>query len=219
MDRVIALVDGIVESVRLDRAVISASGVGMLVFAAPATLGTLREGERGRLHTHLVVKEDALTLYGFADAAEQEVFEILLGANGVGPRLALAVLAVHRPEAVRVAVSNEDEKALTRVPGVGPKLAKKMIVELAGRLAPTGAAEAEPTPQPPAAAPTVDAAGWEADVVEAMTSLGWSAKDAERAVSATLAASPELDEARDVPALLRATLRDVGTAATARSGR
>lgn len=212
---VIASLDGTVEHVGLDRAVIAVGGVGLLVHATPQTLSALHAGRPGRVETHLVVKEDALTLFGFADRDEREVFEVLLGANGVGPRLALAILAVHRPEAVRRAVADEDEKALTRVPGIGPKLARKIIVELAGRLVPTG----EVLPEEAAPAPAADAPAWHADVVQAMAGLGWSEKEAARAVAATLAARPELEEGRDVAALLRATLRDVGTAGAVRGGR
>ena len=211
----IASLSGTVEHVALDRAVIAVGGLGVQFSATPQTLATLHEGRAGSVQTHLVVKEDALTLFGFADRHEREVFEVLLTANGVGPRLALAVLSVHHPEAVRRAVTEEDEKALTRVPGVGPKLARKIIVELSGRLAPTG--EQVPEAEPPAEA-AADAA-WHADVVQAMAGLGWSEKEAHKAVQATVAARPELDESRDVAALLRATLRDVGTAGTVRGGR
>ncbi|MDO5633608.1 MAG: Holliday junction branch migration protein RuvA [Micrococcus sp.] len=212
----ISSLTGTVQRLALDRAVLDVQGVGMLVHATPRTIAGLREGASARVHTHLVVKEDSLTLFGFAEHEEQEVFEILLGANGVGPRLALAVLAVHTAEAVRHAVTDEDEKALTRVPGVGPKLAKKMIVELAGKLPPTTAAA---TPEVPPAGAAAEDARWHGAVLEAMTGLGWSLKDAEKAVTATLAARPELDERQDVAALLRATLADVGAAATVRGGR
>lgn len=212
----IASLHGTVEHVALDHAVIVTGGVGHRVHATPQTLAALREGEQASVQTHLVVKEDALTLYAFADRHEREVFEVLIGANGVGPRLALAILAVHHPEAVRRAVTEEDEKALTRVPGIGPKLARKVIVELAGRLAPTG----EPVP---AAGDAPDDGGaapaWHADVVAAMTGLGWSEKEAAKAVEATAAGHPELTDAADTAALLRATLRDVGTAAAVRGGR
>ncbi|MDY6055490.1 Holliday junction branch migration protein RuvA [Micrococcus sp.] len=211
----IASLTGTVERVALDHAVISVGGVGLSFHATPQTLAALHEGREGSVQTHLAVKEDALTLYGFADRDEREVFEVLLGANGVGPRLALAVLAVHHPEAVRRAVAEEDEKALTRVPGIGPKMARKIIVDLAGRLVPTG----ERIPDAEEAAPAADAPAWHTDVVQAMAGLGWSEKEALRAVEATLTARPELDEARDVPALLRATLSDVGSAATVRAGR
>ena len=213
----IASLSGTVEHVALDRAVIAVGGLGVQFSATPQTLATLHEGRPGAVQTHLVVKEDALTLYGFADRDEREVFEVLITANGVGPRLALAILSVHHPETVRRAVTEEDEKTLTRVPGIGPKMARKIIVELSGRLAPTG----EPVPEAEAEAsaePTVEALG-HADVVQAMAGLGWSEKEALKAVEATVAARPELDEGRDVAALLRATLRDVGMAGAVRGGR
>lgn len=213
----IASLSGTVEHVALDRAVIAVGGLGVQFSATPQTLATLHEGRPGAVQTHLVVKEDALTLYGFADRDEREVFEVLITANGVGPRLALAILSVHHPETVRRAVTEEDEKTLTRVPGIGPKMARKIIVELSGRLAPTG----EPVPEAEAEAsdqPAVETV-WHADVVQAMAGLGWSEKEALKAVEATVAARPELDEGRDVAALLRATLRDVGMAGSVRGGR
>ncbi|MCV7582588.1 Holliday junction branch migration protein RuvA [Micrococcus luteus] len=213
----IASLSGTVEHVALDRAVIAVGGLGVQFSASPQTLATLHEGQPGAVQTHLVVKEDALTLYGFADRDEREVFEVLITANGVGPRLALAILSVHHPETVRRAVTEEDEKTLTRVPGIGPKMARKIIVELSGRLAPTG----EPVPEAEAEAsdePAVETV-WHADVVQAMAGLGWSEKEALKAVEATVAARPELDEGRDVAALLRATLRDVGMAGSVRGGR
>ncbi|MCV7734401.1 Holliday junction branch migration protein RuvA [Micrococcus luteus] len=213
----IASLSGTVEHVALDRAVIAVGGLGVQFSATPQTLATLHEGRPGAVQTHLVVKEDALTLYGFADRDEREVFEVLITANGVGPRLALAILSVHHPETVRRAVTEEDEKTLTRVPGIGPKMARKIIVELSGRLAPTG----EPVPEAEAEAsdePAVETV-WHADVVQAMAGLGWSEKEALKAVEATVAARPELDEGRDVAALLRATLRDVGMAGAVRGGR
>ena len=213
----IASLSGTVEHVALDRAVIAVGGLGVQFSATPQTLSTLHEGRPGAVQTHLVVKEDALTLYGFADRDEREVFEVLITANGVGPRLALAILSVHHPETVRRAVTEEDEKTLTRVPGIGPKMARKIIVELSGRLAPTG----EPVPEAEAEASAESAVVtvWHADVVQAMAGLGWSEKEALKAVEATVAARPELDEGRDVAALLRATLRDVGMAGSVRGGR
>ena len=108
----IASLSGTVEHVALDRAVIAVGGLGVQFSATPQTLSTLHEGRPGAVQTHLVVKEDALTLYGFADRDEREVFEVLITANGVGPRLALAILSVHHPETVRRAVTEEDEKKL-----------------------------------------------------------------------------------------------------------
>lgn len=211
----ISSLTGTVDHVGLHQTVLNVSGVGMLVHATPHTLAGLRLGETGMLHTSLVVREDSLTLYGFGSPDEREVFEVLLGVSGIGPRLALAVLAVHTPEAVRVAASSGDDKAFTKVPGIGPKGARRMILELADKLVPTGAEESAvgPAAAMPAAAP------WTDQVLEALTGLGWSEKDAEKAVTSTLAHQPELEEAGDVGAVLRATLRHLGQGQTARSGR
>ncbi|HMA47660.1 MAG TPA: Holliday junction branch migration protein RuvA, partial [Frankiaceae bacterium] len=137
----IASVSGRVAALAPDTAVVEVGGVGLLVQCTPATLATLRVGEPAALTTALVVRETELTLYGFADADEREVFEALQTAGGVGPRLAQAVLAVHTPDAVRRAVATEDLDALTRVPGIGRKGAQRIVLDLKDRLGPptTGA--------------------------------------------------------------------------------
>ena len=117
----IASVRGTVLTVRLDAAVIEVGGVGMLVHATPTTLAGLRPGAAAQLATSLVVREDSLTLFGFADDDEREVFEVVQTVSGVGPRLALAMLAVHSPDGLRRAVAGEDLAALKRVPGIGHK--------------------------------------------------------------------------------------------------
>lgn len=211
----ISSLTGTVDHVGLHQAVLNVSGVGMLVHATPHTLAGLRLGETGTVHTSLVVREDSLTLYGFGTPDEREVFEVLLGVSGIGPRLGLAVLAVHTPEAVRVAASGGDDKAFTKVPGIGPKGARRMILELADKLVPTGTEESGSGP----AAATPAAAPWTDQVLEALTGLGWSEKDAEKAVTSTLAHQPELEESGDMGAVLRATLRHLGQGQTARSGR
>ena len=114
----IASVRGNVQSVSLDSAVIEVGGLGFLVQATPATLAALRVGQPAALDTSMVVREDSLTLYGFADADEREVFEIVQSVSGVGPRIAMAMLAVHTPEGLRRAVAGEDLAALMRVPGI-----------------------------------------------------------------------------------------------------
>lgn len=117
----IAFVSGQVAALAPDTAVIEVGGVGMAVQCAPNTLAALRVGRPARLSTSLVVREDSLTLYGFADDDERQVFELLQTVSGVGPRLAQTMLAVHSPDALRAAVSAGDEKALTAVPGIGKK--------------------------------------------------------------------------------------------------
>lgn len=204
----ISFLRGTVAHVGLSSAVIDVGGVGMAFAATPQTLSSLRVGETGTVHTLLVVREDSLTLYGFASPEEREVFEVLLGVAGVGPRLALAVLAVHSPEAVRVAAHSEDAKAFTKVPGIGPKVGARLVLELKGKLVPLGA--------PGEHAPSSSGSGagaWKPQVLEAMTSLGWSEKDASSSIERALEDEPGLAEAGSVPEILRATLRWLGQGA------
>lgn len=200
----ISFLRGTVAHVGLSSAVIDLNGAGMSVNATPQTLNRLRVGDEGQLFTSLIVREDSLTLFGFSSGDEREVFDILLSVSGVGPRLALAVLAVHEPEAIRVAAHSGDGKAFTKVPGIGPKVAGRIVLELAGKLVPHG------TPAG-AAAPTASAESlWKPQVVGAMTSLGWSEKDATASIDKSLADSPELAERGNVAEILRATLRWLG---------
>src|SRR5690606_32613851 len=149
---VIAFLTGRVAGRGGGSAVIDVGGVGMTVLCTPATLARLRVGETATVATSLVVREDSLTLYGFADADERDVFERLQTASGVGPRLALAMLAVHTPEALRKAVAAEDTAALTAVPGIGRKGAQRIVLELRDKLGePVGAADG-PAPALPRAA-------------------------------------------------------------------
>jgi Holliday junction DNA helicase RuvA len=189
--------------VGLSTAVIDLNGAGMSVNATPQTLSRLRTGEEGKLFTSLIVREDSLTLFGFATDDEREVFDVLLSVSGVGPRLALAVLAVHEPEAIRVAAHTGDSKTFTKVPGIGPKVAGRIVLELAGKLVPHGTAGA-----PGAATPAE--ATWKPQVVAAMTSLGWSEKDAAASIEKALADDPEVEFRGNVAEILRTTLRWLG---------
>ncbi|MHA7223157.1 Holliday junction branch migration protein RuvA [Arthrobacter sp. RHLT1-20] len=199
----ISFLRGPVAHVGLSSAVIDLNGAGMSVNATPQTLSRLRVGEEGKLFTSLIVREDSLTLFGFGSDDEREVFDVLLSVSGVGPRLALAVLAVHEPEAIRVAAHSGDGKAFTMVPGIGPKVAGRIVLELAGKLVPHGTAGA--------AAPVASSeAVWKPQVVAAMTSLGWSEKDAVTSIDKSLADSPELAGKGNVAEILRATLRWLG---------
>jgi Holliday junction DNA helicase RuvA len=196
----IAFVRGQVTAAGPDGAVVDVGGVGLSVQCTPTTLAGLRVGDRAHVPTALVVREDSLTLYGFADEDERSVFELLQTASGVGPRLALAMLAVHSPNALRRAVATEDLAALTKVPGIGKKGAQRIVLELKDRLA--GPAD-DAAAAAPAAAP---AASWRAQVQTGLVNLGWSAKDAEAAVDAVAA---ELDggEPPDVATLLKSALK------------
>ncbi|MGG5171382.1 Holliday junction branch migration protein RuvA [Pseudarthrobacter sp. J1738] len=201
----ISFLRGPVAHLGLSTAVIDLNGAGMSVNATPQTLGTLRVGEEAKLFTSMIVREDSLTLFGFKDDDEREVFDILLTVSGVGPRLALAVLAVHDPETIRVAAHSGDGKAFTKVPGIGPKVAGRIVLELAGKLVPHG------TPaSAPATPAVVGEALWKPKVVAAMASLGWSEKDAGASVDKAMADSPEIAEGGNVAEILRATLRWLG---------
>lgn len=197
----IASVRGQVLAVRLDSAVVEVGGVGMFVLAAPATLAGLRVGQEALLHTTLVVREDSLTLFGFADADEKEVFEIVQTASGVGPRMALAMLAVHRPDGIRAAVATEDHAALVRVPGIGKKTAQRICLELGDRLGP-------PAGSAPVAAPAAGGDPREDQVVAALVGLGYPPRQAAEVVAAVLAdGAAEGGADLDVAGTLRAALR------------
>ncbi|MGP5396758.1 Holliday junction branch migration protein RuvA [Arthrobacter rhombi] len=202
----ISSLKGVVSHVALNSAVIEVSGFGMLIQATPQTLSGLHVGREAVVHTSMVVREDSMTLFGFAEAGEREVFEVLLSVAGIGPRLALAVLAVHTPEDVRVAASDGDAKAFSRVPGIGPKGAQRIVLELAGKLTPTG--ESTTTPQGTALP------AWKDQVLQALTGLGWSEKDAEKAVVATEKAEPGLVATGQVGTILKSVLRDLGRGAS-----
>jgi Holliday junction DNA helicase RuvA len=197
----ISSVRGEVIAIGLDHAVVEVGGVGLAVQATPNTLATLRRGQRARLATALVVREDSLTLFGFTDDEQRDVFGLLQSVAGIGPRMALATLAVLDPDALATALLQGDVKALTRVPGIGPKVAQRMVLELKDKVvAPTVAPAL--VPQRSGGDPRRE------QVVEALLGLGFTARPAEAAVDNALAA----DDAADASGLLRAALTALGRA-------
>ena len=201
----IAHVHGTVAGVAPDGAVIEVGGVGIRVQCTPGTLATLRPGERAQVATSLVVREDSLTLYGFCSDDERNVFELLQTASGVGPRLALAMLAVHTPDALRRAVSTEDLGALTMVPGIGRKGAQRIVLELKDRLGPPG----EGADGLPGARASRQAPPWRDQVQSGLVNLGWPVRDADQAIAALEdeGVVDGADAAVDVAMVLRAALR------------
>ena len=182
--------------------VIEVGGVGFHVNTTPALALASREGHELAVHTSLIVREDALTLFGFATRAELDVFELLIGVTGVGPKSALGVLSALSPEQVAAAVQGDEDAVFRRVSGIGPKTAKLITVSLAGKLVATASSPA-PT--------TVVTGGVAESVLAALTGLGWSERVAAGAVEETMAAASET-EAASVPALLRLTLSRLGPA-------
>jgi Holliday junction DNA helicase RuvA len=201
----IAFVRGRVAALGLTSAVLEVGGVGLELQCTPDTLAGLRTGSEATLPTSMVVREDSLTLFGFADEDEKQMFELVQTASGVGPKLAQAMLAVHRPEALRRAVSSDDVKTLTTVPGIGQKGAQRIILELRDRIGSPGQVGSQ------TAVPSPRQQDWQAQVQAGLVGLGWSTKEADRAV-ADVAPEAEAMGTPDVARLLRSALRTLSKA-------
>lgn len=180
----IAAVRGEVLEVALDHVVIEAAGVGYRVNATPSTLSTLRTGTEARLITAMIVREDSMTLYGFTDTDTRDLFLTLLSVSGVGPRLAMATLAVHDAGALRQALHDSDVTALTRVPGIGKRSAERMVLELRDKVGVSGAGAAS-------AGAAVNGHAVRGPVVEALVGLGFAVKQAEEATDKVLGAEQD----------------------------
>ena len=178
----IASVRGEVLDIALDHVVIEACGVGYKVMATPTTLATLHRGSEARLITAMIVREDSQTLYGFADADARDLFLTLLGVSGVGPKIALATLAVYDATSLRQALGDGDVTALTRVPGIGKRGAERMVLELRDKIGSTHVASG---------AVAMNGHSVRGPVVEALVGLGFALKQAEEATDKVLANEPE----------------------------
>jgi len=187
-------------------AVVLAGGVGFAVLCPPQTASSVAVGDDVVWYTSLIVREDAMALYGFATAAERVCFDIVRGASGIGPKIALAVVAVLGPTGLADAIRREDLAALIRVPGIGRKGAQKMIIELKDKvpalLSAAGAGDV---------GPLAAAGGWRDQVVSGLEGLGWPVKSAESAADSV---APMVDDDPDVPVavLMRAALQTLARA-------
>ena len=181
----IASLRGQVVQVEKDSIVVELGGVGLRVSVPTPLLDRLQVGEGVFLHTHLVVREDSLSLYGFETAEERELFALLLGVSGVGPRLGVAILSVLTPDAIRRAVFNEQAEVFSRVPGVGKKTAQKIALHLQDRIVAVEGLE------PVAAMSDADS-----EVMAALTALGYSVVEAQAALQAIPRDAPEDVETR-----------------------
>jgi Holliday junction DNA helicase RuvA len=193
----IASIRGEVLDIALDHVVIEAAGVGYKLMATPSTLAMLRRGSEARLITAMIVREDSQTLYGFPDSDARDLFLTLLGVSGVGPKIALATLAVYDAPALRQALADGDVTALTRVPGIGKRGAERLVLELRDKIGPVGAG---------AAATSVNGRAVRGPVVEALVGLGFAAKQAEEAIDKVMANEPEASTS----SALRAALSMLG---------
>ncbi|MGV9711137.1 Holliday junction branch migration protein RuvA [Gordonia sp. NPDC003424] len=199
----IASVRGPVIDIALDHLVIDCAGVGYRVLVTPATVATVRRGEEATLLTSMIVREDSMTLYGFTDADARSLFTLLQTVTGVGPRLAMATLAVLEPDALRRALAASDVKALTAVPGVGKRVAERLVVELRDKVDVPTASTAG------AAAPVALVGSVRDQVSEALVGLGFTAGPADKAVTAVLADLPD----GDASTVLRKSLALLGKTA------
>ncbi|ORV50753.1 Holliday junction ATP-dependent DNA helicase RuvA [Mycolicibacter engbaekii] len=177
----IASVRGEVIDIALDHAVVEAAGVGYKLMATPATLSTLRRGGESRLITAMIVREDSMTLYGFPDAEARDLFLTLIGVSGIGPKIALATLAVYDAAALRRALADGDVAALTRVPGIGKRGAERLVLELRDKIGPVAASGSA----------VVSGHAVRAPVIEALIGLGFAAKQAEETTDKVLADNPD----------------------------
>lgn len=193
----IAAVRGPVIDIALDHIVVDCAGVGYRVLATPSTIATLTRGTETTLLTTMIVREDSMTLYGFTDAAARDLFRLLQTVTGVGPRLALAALAVHEPVELAAALASSNTAALTTVPGIGKRVAERLVVELRDKVGVVSGGAASPLP----GGATVGG-----EVTEALVGLGFPAASAEKAVAAVLVENP----GADASTALRASLALLG---------
>ena len=191
----IASLNGEITDIYNDSMVIRLGGLGLRVFVPSPLRARFHPGEMIDLCTYLVVREDALSLYGFETGEERDFFVLLLGVNGVGPRTALSILSVLTPDAIRRAVVSEQSEVFSRAPGIGKKTAQKILLHLQGRI------RADSLPGPASALSEV-----EAEVLAALTSLGYSVVEAQTAIQAI-----PRDAAQDVETRLRLALQYFST--------
>ena len=170
----IASVEGVVLSRQPDALVLGLGGLGVRVYAPTYLLATLRLGQEVLLYTHLHVREQELALYGFAHEQDLALFQLLLGVSGIGPKSALSVLSNMPVDALRLAISQEQPGVLARIPGIGKKTAEKIVLELKDKVG-------SPEGVPPELAALSEA---DAEVIDALTALGYSIVEAQRAVQA-----------------------------------
>lgn len=181
----IANLTGRVTDIRSDQIIIEVGKVGLFVFVPEPLRLTLQAGESTSLHTYLAVREDSLTLFGFSSVEEREYFVLLIGVNGVGPRIALATLSALNPAAIRRAVVSEQPEILTRVPGIGTKSAQRILLHLQGKIETPSELEA-----------IADFADADTQVVEALVALGYSVVEAQAAVQSIPKDAPDDVEER-----------------------
>jgi Holliday junction DNA helicase RuvA len=187
---------GPVLEIRLDSLVIGVGGVGMTVMCSPDTISQARIDQEITLFTSLIVREDSLTLFGFANSENREMFEVVQGVSGFGPKLAFTILSSLPADELRTAIGNEDVARLKQTPGVGAKGAQRLVLELKDRIGtPTSGAKRSASKE----------AQWQIQVEQGLLGLGWSPRDAQRAISAVI--EEGVTDSQATPELLRRALQ------------
>jgi len=190
----ISHLSGSILDVRLNQLVIDVAGIGYQVTVAPELAADSRVGQSISLHTSLVVREDSWTLFGFSNADAKNLFEQLQSVTGIGPKVASALLAVYQPEELRSAIAAQDNAALERVPGIGKKVASRIVLELKDKF--SGGYRSKSSLSGP----------WRAQVIGALTGLGYSVKEAESALDDVLSDFGRTPSEADLPEMLKLAL-------------
>ena len=190
----IAQLRGSVLEVRLNLITLDVNGVGYEVIVAPDLAANSRIGDLVSIHTSLVVREDSWTLYGFESNESKTLFEQLQSVTGIGPKVASALLSVYGPNDLRVAIANQDNAALEKVPGIGKKVASRIILELKDKFG--GSYKSKSSLSGP----------WRSQVLGALTGLGYSAKEAELALDSAVESYGKVPNESDLPEILKLAL-------------
>ena len=172
----ISMINGIIRSIGADHAVVEVGGVGLSITITPATIALLNIGAPAQFYTSLVVREDSLTLFGFLDDDVRTLFELVQTVSGIGPKVAMSIVAALSPSQLGMAVAQEDISAIEKVPGIGRKGAQRLILELKGKLTDFGAGHKSSHHQPV----------WREQLASALISLGFSAKESDNAITSVV---------------------------------
>jgi Holliday junction DNA helicase RuvA len=173
----ISLVNGVVRAISLDKVIVEVGGVGLSLAVTQKTSAQLNIGVQVQLFTTLVVREDALTLYGFLEDGDRALFELVQTVSGIGPKVALSIVSALSPSQLAIAIAQEDISAIEKVPGIGRKGAQRLILELKGKLTDFGTSSKSDRHQPV----------WREQLTSALVSLGFNAKDSDAAISQVVA--------------------------------
>ena len=194
----IASIRGSIQYIANDHLILDVGGVGFQIYAPRGVLGSIGQvGDNASLHTHLHVREEALTLFGFESPAQRALFELLLGVSGIGPKVALALLSAATPDELQTAIAREDVAMLSRVPGIGKKTASRLVLELKGKFGTMAI--------PASVAGTPGLMAVNTELIEILMSLGYNSTEAQAAVSSLPANAPN-----DVEERLRLALQYFG---------